>query len=637
MKQSRLLLGLAAGMLFAGCSADDMEHIGGNEVAQTDEVRYLNVALCTPGAASRADFNEGTADENTVSTIRFYFYDVKGNPTASSVEVKDLEWSELDTEVSESVATTADKTLQVFLKKGDNMPAYVICLLNSVSDSRYDNLNMDDLRKLEADRIILSNGDKPLYRMSNSVYYGADPFKGETKTRICGTPINGSLLALSPEDAEANPALDIYVERYAAKVSFSLQGAVTPNTEAVNDYTLTFEPVAWGVNADAATTYAAKRFELQENAEDTKIEGVPSYADIEKALNPWVWNDEANHRSYWASSPSYYSRQFPQVADDILDNAGEAGVLLQDVYALRYYSYNQLTTLMDATRANEGAHGMPVVRNGLNSLYTFENTASSFAFQSSNPKAAVPSVVLAGKYTATPSNGAPALAQDGTFYLYGHSNNKWNLYTTEAAVKGAFVANQLVLATSDNETNPAYLRDADRAGLVIKHPAKAVRELASTLVPSRFETLQIDETAIPANLYYLDGAAWVAVTEENITAVNARLMQTLGFAQKYHGGACYYSIPVKHLRFEADKANNPNADLSVNSSEFKWNDVRVGDFGLVRNHAYTIEVTGIKGLATAVSDPTVPIVPPMDEDEYYVNYKINILKWATVPSQKLEL
>lgn len=33
MKQSRLLLGLAAGMLFAGCSADDMEHIGGNEVA----------------------------------------------------------------------------------------------------------------------------------------------------------------------------------------------------------------------------------------------------------------------------------------------------------------------------------------------------------------------------------------------------------------------------------------------------------------------------------------------------------------------------------------------------------------------------------------------------------------------------
>lgn len=637
MKQSRLLFGLAAGMLFAGCSADDMEHIGGNQVAQTDEVRYLNVALCTPGAASRVDFNEGTADENAVSTIRFYFYDVEGNPTASSVEVNDLVWSELDTDASESVATTADKTLQVYLKKGDKMPSYVICLINSVTNSDYDHLNMDDLRKLEAERIILPNGDKPLYRMSNSAYYGADPFKGETKTRICGTPIDGSLLALSPEDAEANPALNIYVERYAAKVSFSLQGAVTPNTEAVNNYTLTFNPVAWGVNADADKTYAAKRFELQENAEDTKVNGIPSYADIEKALNPWAWNDEANHRSYWACSPSYYSQQFPQVADDILDKDGEAGKPVEGTYALKYYSYEQLTTIMDASRANEGAHGMVVVQNGLNSLYTFENTASVLAFQSINPKAAVPSVVLAGQYTVTPSDGAPALEEDGTFYLYGHSNNKWNLYTTEAAVKGAFVANQLVLATSDSETDPAYLRDADRAGLVIKHPAKAVRELASTLVPSRFETLQIDETAIPANLYYLDGADWVAVTEENITAVNVRLMQTLGFAQKYHKGACYYSIPIKHLRFEEDKANNPNANLAVTSPEFKWNEVRVGDFGLVRNHAYTIEVTGIKGLATAVSDPAVPIVPPMDEDEYYVNYRINILKWATVPSQSLEL
>ena len=57
----------------------------------------------------------------------------------------------------------------------------------------------------------------------------------------------------------------------------------------------------------------------------------------------------------------------------------------------------------------------------------------------------------------------------------------------------------------------------------------------------------------------------------------------------------------------------------------------VGDLGMVRNHSYSVNVTAIKGLGTAISDYEAPIVPPADTKEQYVSYKVNILKWAVVP------
>lgn len=638
MKNSKFLLGLAAAFFFAGCAADDM-HSGNRveEVVEADEVRYINVALCTPGAATRAVFNEGSAEENAVQSVRFYFYDIDGNPTAASIEANNLTFSELDTDNTQSVAKTAEQTLQVGLKKGDKLPAYIVCLMNSVADASYDNLNMNELRLTETNDLILSIGDRSYFKMNNSVYYGKDEVASKTKTRIFGTPIFPDELAATPEDAEKKPAVDIYVERYAAKVTFKLDEGNISAHEGVNNYSLKFVPAAWGINADAATAYIAKRFFMQTEGNAEKAAYVPSFNEIATELGSWgnAWNDEPNRRSYWACSPSYYGRSFPQVADDITDkDGGQAGETVGD-YLLRYYSFAQLTDLQNAASKVSGKTVGQVIDPQGTDLYVFENTASSTAFTSANPKAAVPSIVIAGHYTATVADdapaGTPALSEKETFYLYGKRNNNWDLYK-ENAIMDAFLSNQLVLA--ENAQEGSYLR-TEHDGLLIGHPSKAARDLAGVKVPSRYVTLQIDETNVPSGLYYLDGTSWVAVDPTNVVVVNVRLLQTLGYAQKYNEGACYFSVPVKHLRFQ--EAGNPNKDMAVTSSEFKWTEVRVGDFGLVRNHAYTINVTGINGLATAVSDPDAPIVPPLDEDEYYVAYKINILKWAVVPQQDIEL
>ena len=56
--------------------------------------------------------------------------------------------------------------------------------------------------------------------------------------------------------------------------------------------------------------------------------------------------------------------------------------------------------------------------------------------------------------------------------------------------------------------------------------------------------------------------------------------------------------------------------------------------GLVRNHVYKISVKAIKGMATGIDNLNYPIVPPMDADDYYVKYQINILGWRVVPTQE---
>ena len=73
------------------------------------------------------------------------------------------------------------------------------------------------------------------------------------------------------------------------------------------------------------------------------------------------------------------------------------------------------------------------------------------------------------------------------------------------------------------------------------------------------------------------------------------------------------------------------------TSKIDWSNLQVGDLGIVRNHSYSVNVTAINGLGTAISDYEAPIVPPADTKEQYVSYKVNILKWAVVPAQNVEL
>ena len=87
-------------------------------------------------------------------------------------------------------------------------------------------------------------------------------------------------------------------------------------------------------------------------------------------------------------------------------------------------------------------------------------------------------------------------------------------------------------------------------------------------------------------------------------------------AQVRTDGMAYYYIPIKHLATDATK---------------------VGYYGIVRNHLYDVNVTGMEGFGTPVYDAKWEIIPTVpDETKTFLAAKINVLQWRVV-SQNVNL
>lgn len=648
MKQNKFLYG-ALGLLALGVTACSSDEPMGNGVAQQDETRYLRVNLVNPAGTRAAEFEAGTAEENNVGTVIMDFYDAAGNFIVRA-NPSDIAWDPENGQPAKpgNVGKIGSAVVKIGINKEQNLPAYVMCYLNPVQwgTDGDKNKNLKDLRLVE--RYAYKNVNNN-FAMNNSCYYGNDAVTNQANVKISGTPIIGDQLYTSEAAAKEATAstVDIYVERYAAKVNFTAnttkqEGAYTEGGKGIYaftgttpvdgtnvDYSLDFNPEAWTINADAPSMYAVKNFAVNEaNA------NVPTYDEVQAYLGNWnLWNDAANFRSYWSCSPAFFAKDFPQVSDQIADIAHEnteikgngQGVAVKP-YELKYYSYNQICGDNGNGNTKFAAEGdvFPV-------KYALENTMGKPAFSSLNPKAAVPSVLLVGNYSV--KYGDATIPANTSFYLF---NNSLYFKTAPTGVDNAilmkdkFIADQQILYVKNG--NDYDLLTKENAGaalnqLEVKHPDKAVR--AKNLVPHRFVTLQLTEA--PQNVYYRPNGAgeYIAVNANNLTVVNTLLWQQSGVAYSYTSGKCYFSIPIYHLGMTENKTDSPLAD----NGTLDWKKLRVGDMGLVRNHVYKLSVDAITGLATGIDNLDYPIVPPMDQDEYWIKYRINILNWRIVPAQ----
>lgn len=87
----------------------------------------------------------------------------------------------------------------------------------------------------------------------------------------------------------------------------------------------------------------------------------------------------------------------------------------------------------------------------------------------------------------------------------------------------------------------------------------------------------------------------------------------------YTEGMTYYYIPIRHLASDAEKD---------------------GYRGIVRNHIYKVQITGIEGLGTPVYNPTSETITKREEtpidNKSYISAKIHVLSWRIV-KQETEL
>ncbi len=93
------------------------------------------------------------------------------------------------------------------------------------------------------------------------------------------------------------------------------------------------------------------------------------------------------------------------------------------------------------------------------------------------------------------------------------------------------------------------------------------------------------------------------------------------YADFYKEGKMYYCIPIEHLR---------NGKITYADPYDGKYTVEEGDYGVVRNHYYRLNVSEIKNLGTSIIDPDEPIVPNPEDPSYSVSANINILSWKIV-------
>ena len=705
--KTKFFYGMAA-LATLGLTACSSEEPVNDTTLQQDEDRYLRIALMNPiGTRAEADdFDPGTGAENYVGSVIMDFYDAAGNFVARA-NPSDITWDKAQNvqDTNEDGTPKVDEDgnpvykpeqpgnagnvgkigtgiVKISIEKSKNLPSYVMCFLNPVAwgGATQTVNNMHDLRLTTREAFKDGKGN---FAMNNSCYYGQDEVTGQANVKISGTPIAAAKLYTTEADAKKAGAatVDIYVERYAAKVSFTAEidaatGAfpedkntakgVYPYTgsttvgETDYAYSLQFHAEAWTVNADAPSMYAVKNFATLPNS------GVPTLNEVNTYLGTWsTWNDPGNHRSYWSCSPAFFATAFPQVSDNIVDQKTDgstgAGEVVGD-FALKYYSYNQITGAGD----NKGEKTFKAANadgTGLPTRYVLENTMGKPAFSSVNPKAAVPALLMVGNYTVTYNN--QAVAPGTSFYLYNDEiffasapqtaageGEEATAIANAVLMKDKFIADQQVIYIAKDVPNPDYdatkkdqegynvpetikqysLLTKANAGsaldlFVVKHPTKEVREQQN--VPMRFVTLQL--TGPGTVLYYRPNGAgeYVQITTTNLDVVNRILWNQLNVAYSYNQGKCYYAMPIHHLGMTENTAASPiNADGALS-----WDKLRIGDLGLVRNHTYKLAVQAINGLATGIDQLDYPIVPPADIDSYWISYKINILNWRIVPEQ----
>lgn len=662
MRKSNLLfsavMALAVGLL-AGCSDDPAPDTPGQETVDHDQVRYLNVAIVSPKTvgtrAGDADFDKGTVDENTIYSMTFAFYDANGLPTG---QIKTLTNEEIQagtlTDGTGSIGKIWKSTIPVALNQGENLPAYVLCFVNPMDVSGIAGKSLKEIELLTRDEVVMTKDDGTKhFPMSNSMYYGISP-QGQTDVRLFATPISTNQLYPSEDAAARNQnVVDIYVERYASRMKLTMgTTAVTANTTAVNGYKLTFVPEYWRPNAIDQTIYIIKRYGIVEG-DNKNFE--PTYAQLLTNFNDRTWwNDAPNFRSYWGCSPSYYTNKYPKVSDDITDivenndyGVGRAGYPFNQ----HYFNYTQIQSgvinggnpLQQSVAWNE--------TEGFNKVFYARETTSAAKtwgygtdLKGYNPLTSLPSVVIVGHYQLEKTGGdtyTDVPAGQPSFYLYGRTNNKYNLYFESGIVTAMVKQQNVVLQKKVENGITSYSAYRTTTHFKVEHPSKEVRAIKNSVVAGRHVALQLKSEGLP-ELYYYDveqdeNNRYVRITTDNIDKVNSDLLSA-GFATKYGEGIAYFNIPVEHLGIKDDSGNYlTGVKEKDNVNKYDFSKCPPGSFGIVRNHTYTIEVSQIKGLATALRDKTQPIVPPVEEVSYEISARLNILSWRIVPTQQVEL
>lgn len=232
MKIFKLFPLACAALMMSACSSDDASNGGSTGV---NDPQYLAVNIVNVGATpSRAseEYEDGSANENKISKVRFYFFNGDGTPyliKATGTEVtgaENVNWLEAtpgEDTTTPGTSTSVEKiTNAVLVINGvqSAAPAAIVAVVNPETIETVDPAVLQNKGSMRLTQLRENAVGSTFYKtdagkvsdfvMSNSVFVngGSD---------VCASLVAGHV-ATSEVDAKKNP-VDLYVERVAAKVT----------------------------------------------------------------------------------------------------------------------------------------------------------------------------------------------------------------------------------------------------------------------------------------------------------------------------------------------------------------------------------------------------------------------------------
>ncbi len=630
------------------CTSDDVLESSSSSASIDGDMAYLTVRITDVNSQTRASssgYQNGTSLEYAVSDAYFYFYDEDGL-FVSRAEV----WGG-GNETTDGTSIEFNGNTVIVLKGLTDVgfPRYMVTVLNRPNGFESYNANLyepaatlaemqEKLSVQDAEGIYNSTAydeTTGLTLPTNFVMSTSSYVDGTEDARVpyyFVTRLDDSDFYAEPiPNSEAN-AVDVYVERLAAKVEVGVSDALTSATinDGQNDHTayllketiagdpnvqdsegdnygeqdIYIEFLGWALNA------TARKSNIVKNITDLDANGVDGWTD---------WNDAENHRSYWGESFNYG---------------------LGDYYTYPTTNINPDTDLPntdsdeadESTALNEYVKYTSLVDDNLHSLgfnqgyqeYCPENTNTYEVLMNKN-SSAITSVLLKAQAWYVDDSGVAA-----PITLIRYRSTLW----TESAFLN-YVASELENYTGN--TKYYYAVEGDEGTTTYIVLDGTYLEIANA--GNGGINVAADADAIEDQTWYtLDDGTYTEVTDASTvstaittacTAFNTYWADEDGLStiNAFNDGLMYYSIPIEHL-------NNVTEENPLPSGQ----SILEAQYGVVRNHWYRLTINSLSDLGKGIYEETEVIVPdPEDPTYYYVGADINILSWQKVSQSDIDL
>lgn len=670
----KILLATLACAAFCACS-DELDLGGGGisnpKVFESDKA-YITVSISEAGSSSTratdGGFQSSSTTEKAANNAYFYFFD-EDEVFVSDGEVLQTELQYGDSLLSGETITNANKDSVYFVSptqvvlKGltqKKYPKYVVTVLNKPDDFYVgDSGETPDLTALisklsRPDTVgIYDNNNK--FVMSTTSYCDQKD-EDEAAMPYCVTELQYSDFHLEPVSTELDTiqAVNIFVERLAAKVNVNVSGVITnassmninggasgvtmyrleesiagdPNNEGtwsegsykddVADMDVFVQLLGWQLNATARRSYMIKN--MDENWVSSSSDTDPFYE--------WTWNDSKYHRSYWGmsynygiSSPAYPTNSNGNTDADEYETSGK-----------QLNEYLKYISLKDT---------IPFGTSDEEVVYCAENTntAGIDGVITCKNDPAITSAIVKARLFIENDNGSvdplELISYNGMLYTdTAYMNHILNTM---------YENGELDLYHKDDEGNYQPL---NASYLIIKNMRDESETYSSIenqdgKIILKFDPEQVyleDGTTNSHNIYYWSstGSAYYPLASEiggakvnhwDKDSTNLVKYNTSAEAYQYTDGYMWYNIPIEHLNgIDDDQYESQGVDVSDKFTPEEAN------YGVVRNHHYTVTITSISNLGKPITDMDEVIVPDPDDykDKYYIGADIWVSPWKGV-------